>query len=643
LKKGFLLFLFILGCAGLHAQGQRMVFFEEFSQASCPACATSNPHLDSLLLQNPTKALFIKYETSWPGVDPMNAQNPAENASRVSFYGISGDPDIFMDGIDYSDPSNVTQAVIDNEYGVPSPFTLQLSWWKSPGNDSLYASCNITCVQNISLTKPVLQIAMLEKTISFTTAPGSNGETVFYHIMRKLFPDANGTSLPATWTTGQTITVSYKEKIPSYIYTASEMALTAWIQDGANRSIKQAVYSASASAPSAASPVAYFAADDTASCNGLIHFQDQSALFPSYWLWDFGDANTSSLQNPVHQYTQSGIYTVRLKAGNANGSNVTTKTSLIHISFAGAAPQVINDERCGQGTVALSATATSGGTLNWYDTTGALVHTGPNYAPFVSGTSHYYVSEVMPFPVSISGANDTMVGPGGFYTANTIHGLYFDVLESSTLLSVQCYAHSPGNRTIVVMDAAKHGFDSVVVNLNAGLNTVNLNFPLPAANGYFIKLGTGSMVDLYRNTANAVYPYSGTEINITGNDASASAYFYFYNWQVQKFPCLSESAVVTGADTCLAAGIAEQRLHFSLNVFPNPATGIFSIRLNTTKADRSTLQLINASGQIIYTETCIPATGSFLKTMDLTSYPRGLYLLTLSGNGYRESQRLILN
>lgn len=40
-------------------------------------------------------------------------------------------------------------------------------------------------------------------------------------------------------------------------------------------------------------------------------FQDQSTSASS-WFWDFGDGNTSTLQNPVHTYATSGSYTVSL-------------------------------------------------------------------------------------------------------------------------------------------------------------------------------------------------------------------------------------------------------------------------------------------------------------------------------------------
>lgn len=39
----------------------------------------------------------------------------------------------------------------------------------------------------------------------------------------------------------------------------------------------------------------------------------------NYWLWDFGDGDTSNLQNPTHSYPNPGIYTVTLQTSMAGG------------------------------------------------------------------------------------------------------------------------------------------------------------------------------------------------------------------------------------------------------------------------------------------------------------------------------------
>jgi PKD repeat protein len=43
---------------------------------------------------------------------------------------------------------------------------------------------------------------------------------------------------------------------------------------------------------------------------------------PLSYLWDFGDGFTSTAENPTHQYTTAGIYTVTLTVTNAFGTDV---------------------------------------------------------------------------------------------------------------------------------------------------------------------------------------------------------------------------------------------------------------------------------------------------------------------------------
>lgn len=46
-------------------------------------------------------------------------------------------------------------------------------------------------------------------------------------------------------------------------------------------------------------------------------FSDTSSPNPTSWLWDFGDGNTSILENPSHTYNSFGNMTINLKVGNA--------------------------------------------------------------------------------------------------------------------------------------------------------------------------------------------------------------------------------------------------------------------------------------------------------------------------------------
>jgi len=80
-------------------------------------------------------------------------------------------------------------------------------------------------------------------------------------------------------------------------------------------------------------PVANFTGTPTSGIAPLtVNFTDTSTEGPTSWSWNFGDGGTSTLQNPSHQYTATGTYTVQLTATNAYGSNSVTKTGYITVS-----------------------------------------------------------------------------------------------------------------------------------------------------------------------------------------------------------------------------------------------------------------------------------------------------------------------
>lgn len=85
-------------------------------------------------------------------------------------------------------------------------------------------------------------------------------------------------------------------------------------------------------------PTVSFMVNDSVSCfPARVQFTDLSSASTSTnnntWLWDFGDGNQVTQQNPLHVYTNSGIYTVTLKVTNDKGCfGVLTKTSYIQVN-----------------------------------------------------------------------------------------------------------------------------------------------------------------------------------------------------------------------------------------------------------------------------------------------------------------------
>lgn len=68
-------------------------------------------------------------------------------------------------------------------------------------------------------------------------------------------------------------------------------------------------------------------------CNGgcTVSFSDLSTGEITSWSWDFGDGQTSTLQNPSYDYSHDGLYTVILTITGPGGIDVETKTNYIYV------------------------------------------------------------------------------------------------------------------------------------------------------------------------------------------------------------------------------------------------------------------------------------------------------------------------
>ncbi|HEC65063.1 MAG TPA: PKD domain-containing protein [bacterium] len=97
-------------------------------------------------------------------------------------------------------------------------------------------------------------------------------------------------------------------------------------------------------------PVADFSGTPTSGYVPLtVQFTDLSTNTPTSWLWDFGDGETSILQNPLHIYNTPGTFTVTLTATNAGGSDDEVKTDYITVlSGDPASPTDLRLSQCPQ-------------------------------------------------------------------------------------------------------------------------------------------------------------------------------------------------------------------------------------------------------------------------------------------------------
>ena len=314
--KTFTLTLFsLLTVLSVSAQSQRLVLLEYFTQASCGPCATYNPTINAMLAANPNTVIALKYQTSWPGVDPMNAHNPNEVASRVSYYGVSGVPNGVIDGNYYNGhPNGINISAINTRAMAPSPFEIAVTHTLSPNLDSIHVTATITASQNIAQPL-VARIAVIEKHISFDNPPGSNGETDFYSVMKKMLPSVNGTALPASMNTNDVITINESWKLAN-VYDLNQLAVVAFVQNTTSKEVHQA-------ALSAPQPLALDAGIEDIGSLPLI--QCTNTINPSVTLKNYG-ANT--LTSVDIEYSVNGG---AVSVYNWTGSLATNATTVVNL------------------------------------------------------------------------------------------------------------------------------------------------------------------------------------------------------------------------------------------------------------------------------------------------------------------------
>ena len=294
--------------------------------------------------------------------------------------------------------------------------------------------------------------------------------------------------------------------------------------------------------PGSYAPDAAFGSNGKIACPGsAVQFADYTAGQPTTWNWSFpgGSPSSSTLQNPVVYYNTPGSFPVSLTVSNLNGTDSVTTSNFINISNSPFnAPTTVSAKRCGPGPVNLTATGSGTGTLRWWDAQGGgnIVATGNTYSPNITGTTTYYVDEDFPSGnQDFVGESNNTIGAGAFFTANDIRGLYFDVFNPVILNTVDVYPNSAGNRTIEIIDSQGNLFKDTTIFIPASPTipvTINLNITLYPGTNYFIKCR--GLVDLFRNSAGAIYPYLSTfgDVNITNSNAGSSGYYYFLYYRL---------------------------------------------------------------------------------------------------------------
>ena len=433
--------------------------------------------------------------------------------------------------------------------------------WRGNGNDGNYDNLMVY-VMDTSITP-----SNVGPTTTNTTTTGwtgyTNGTTGYYLLQR------SGTSAPTTTTA---VTYTFTTAQLNYVSGKTKRLVFVWkndSSDGVNPPASLDNISLTATVPSCIAPTAVTVAGITKNAATISWTAPASAPASGYEyeIRTSGAAGSSATGLTTSGTTAAGIVTknvtglaasttyslyVRSNCGSGDFSAWTSVTSFVtacdYADITGTTPGSV----CGNGSATLAATAT-GGNLSWYAaaTGGTALGTGATFAtPVISATTSYWVEAGVPGVASLGPLSPTAQG-GTIGTQTVEWNVNFTVTQNTTLTSVDVFPVTSGQTAAIIV---RNGSGTVIAtypyttNVSGGATaqTVILNHALTP--GSYQLYPTLPSAGLSRNTTGAVYPYTSSVANITGNGYDAAYFMSFYNWVFQA-SCVSPRTEVVATVT----------------------------------------------------------------------------------------------
>ncbi len=217
----------------------RMVILEHFTNSTSAASLDADPYVNAITEQNPNEVIDIQYHTSFPGQDQRNTYFPSGPSSRTLYYGVALVPYSVMDGI-YSfqgfdgetDEYNWKEGDLLRNILIDPLTTIDLT-------SSYLVDNNIYVEAEVGL----IDTALKEENLTLHIAIVENESAVYESVLKKMLPDAGGTSIIDLWDGNNSVTVYQSWSFtPSDFVSVDSLVLVAFVQNEDTKDVYQAAY-----------------------------------------------------------------------------------------------------------------------------------------------------------------------------------------------------------------------------------------------------------------------------------------------------------------------------------------------------------------------------------------------------------------
>ena len=138
---------------------------------------------------------------------------------------------------------------------------------------------------------------------------------------------------------------------------------------------------------------------------------------------------------------------------------------------------------------------------------------------------------------------------------------------------------------------------------------------------------------------------TGNQWYLNGNSITGAVYqndtatqIGIYTVVVTANGCTSAASAGTNI---LTIGIAEELSTNSISIYPNPSEGQFTVSFAAAKQTYK-LTILNTLGELIFKEMIVDVSGEYTRTIDISAYGKGVYLLNIAGDEYQTVKKVIV-
>jgi len=407
-------------------------------------------------------------------------------------------------------------------------------------------------------------------------------------------------------------------------------------------------------------PEANFDATTPVCAGAGVHFTDKSKKGDApivSWFWNFGDGNTANIKNPTHAYGLGGVYWVTLIVTDANGctDEITDSVFIYEIAPSVSAS---NTAPCPNEDITFTDNSQPSqliGNVDW--------SFGDGYTASGHAVTHGYsasgVYQVMAIVTdTLNSCQDTVYlqitvqnGPDARFVYDTIcigDTMHF---ADTSLGNVVTWYWEFGDGDTSWLQNPVHYY--------APSDTYKVFHKVWDGQGCWDTVTHFIFVD-------SLLPVAGFTANATGNSVqfqNTSQYAHAWLWEfgdgdtsTQENPLHNYTSTgsyqVTltvwngcGADTTTSTlvltGLPQAAIPM-VNIYPVPATSRLVIEWQNLDCTPCMIRITDASGRVVETLPAVNVSGPYTRTVDLSGYARGLYIIRVENDQITFRQKFIV-